>query len=70
MAKRNIMLRNAMGMLQMGENISLEIVRDDRNLIINARIAELKRGRVETAGLPEKFSGTVFRYDRTQSYAK
>ncbi len=70
MAKQYIMLRNAVGMLRIGEKISLEIVRDGRKLTIKARIAEPKRVRVETAGLPEKFSGAVFRYDRARLYAK
>ncbi len=52
-------LRNAVGMLRVGEKISLEIVRDGRKRTIKARIAEPQRTRAEAAGLPEKLSGAV-----------
>ncbi len=52
-------LRNAVGMLRIGEKISLEIIRDGRKLSVKARIAEPQEVRAETAGLPEKLAGAV-----------
>jgi len=52
-------LRNAVGMLRVGEKISLDIIRDGRERTINARVAEPQRTRAEAVGLPEKLSGAV-----------
>ncbi|NOY61556.1 MAG: DegQ family serine endoprotease [Gammaproteobacteria bacterium] len=52
-------LRNAVGMLRIGEKAELEIIRDGRSRTIEARIAEPRRVTAEAAGLSERLSGAV-----------
>ncbi len=52
-------LRNAIGLLRVGEKVELEVIRDGRRRTIEARIAEPERARAEAAGLSEKLSGAV-----------
>ncbi|NOZ52611.1 MAG: DegQ family serine endoprotease [Gammaproteobacteria bacterium] len=52
-------LRNAVGLLRVGEKVSLDVVREGRKRTIKVRIAEPQRTRAEAAGLSEKLSGAV-----------
>jgi len=52
-------LRNAVGLLRVGEKVKLEIIRDGRKRTVHARIAEPKRTTAEAAGLSEHLSGAV-----------
>lgn len=52
-------LRNTVGMLRVGDKVTLEIVRDGRKRTVKARIAEPKRTTAEAAGLSKQLSGAV-----------
>ena len=52
-------LRNAVGLMRVGELAKLKIIRDGHERIIRARIAEPKRVSAEAAGLSKELSGAV-----------
>jgi len=56
---RSADLRNAVGMLRVGEEISMEIIRNGKSRTIHGRIAAPGRTTAEAAGLPERLSGAV-----------
>ncbi len=52
-------LRNAVGLMRVGELVKLKIIRDGHERIIRARIGEPKRVSAEAAGLSKELSGAV-----------
>jgi serine protease Do/serine protease DegQ len=52
-------LRNAVGLLRVGEKVKLAVIRDGRKRTIHARVAEPKRTTAEAAGLSEQLSGAT-----------
>jgi len=57
--KTSSQLRNAVGLLKVGEKVSLEIIRNGKSRTIKAKIAESQRSTAKQAGLDEKLSGAV-----------
>lgn len=56
---RSADLRNAVGMLRVGEKVSLDIIRNGKPHTIHSRIAAPERTKAESAGLPKRLSGAV-----------
>ena len=52
-------LRNAVGLLRVGERVKLTIIRNGRERVIRVRIAEPEKVSAEAAGLSEQLSGAV-----------
>ncbi len=56
---RSADLRNAVGMLRVGEKVRLDIIRNGKPHTIHSRIAAPERTKAESAGLPKRLSGAV-----------
>ncbi len=52
-------LRNAVGLLQIGEKIKLDIIRNGKQRTVYARIAKAEHTTAEAAGLSDKLSGAL-----------
>jgi len=57
--KNSSQLRNAVGLLRIGEKVKLDIIRNGKKRSIKADIAAPKRTTAKEAGLDEKLSGAV-----------
>jgi len=56
---RSADLRNAVGMLRVGEKVSLKLIRNGRIRTVHGRIEAPRRTEAEAAGLPKRLAGAV-----------